>query len=286
MKKLSTLFTILFITNISFAQKDKTILKFDKKYYEAVDKWVAFTSDKDDSEISINFIYIDQQAGFTMNYECDAVITSDGLKKEKTLDNTNLKIRLTPNTGKVAILTPAQVKELALPEQPDWLKIYKRDAEKVSYLTRMGYHYNHVGASQFALKPLLKAYEKDPHFQGLEFELSYAYNALKQYEKAIPVLKKAIENNPENYYFFRELGFSYKNLNRIEDAEAIYQRGIILSDNNFEKSEMAVNMAQTYFELRNREKFDIWAKLTREYAEKGSRYAQYIDYFESKWDKK
>ncbi|EDP98504.1 tetratricopeptide repeat protein [Kordia algicida OT-1] len=286
MKKLITLFAILFIYNSSFAQKENARLKFDKKYYEAVDKWVAFIGDEENAKISVGFIYIDQQAGFTMNYECDILPTPDGVKKIATPDTINLKLRLTPNAGKVAILTPIQRTALELPEQPDWLKIYKRDAQKVSYLTRIGYHYNHVGASQFALKPLLKAYEKDPHFQGLEFELSYAYNALEQFEKAIPVLKKAIENNPENYYFYRELGYSYKNLNRIEDAEAIYQRGILLSDNDFEKSEMAVNMAQTYFQLRNREKFDIWAKLTREFAEEGSRYAQFIDIFESNWDKK
>ncbi|WP_226294242.1 tetratricopeptide repeat protein [Aquimarina algicola] len=126
----------------------------------------------------------------------------------------------------------------------------------------------------------------EPHFDGLEFELSFAYNHLGQYEKAILILKRAIENNPKYFYFYRELGFSYKNLNRIEKAEKTYRKGIKMSNNNFEKSEMAINMAQSYFELRNKEKFDEWAKLTKKYAKKGSRYAQFIDLFEQKWNEK
>ena len=63
-------------------------------------------------------------------------------------------------------------------------------------------------------------------------------------------------------------------------------KGIKISDNDFEKSEMAVNMAQSYFELRNRKKFNEWANLTRKYGEKGSQYVQYIEHFEQKWDEK
>ncbi|MFK7747832.1 MAG: tetratricopeptide repeat protein [Kordia sp.] len=287
MKNTITFLCALFIFNINFAQSNKKVLfKVDKNYYEAVDKWVVYPSEKEDKTVTLGFIYIDRQAGFTLNYEYDIELTLEGLKKGSSLDNTSLKVRLTKDFGKVAILTPQQVKELGLPEQPDWLKIYKKDAKKVSYLTKIGYHYNHVGASKFALTPLLKAYEKEPHFAGLEFELSYAYNAIGEFEKAITILEKAIHNNPNNYFFFRELGFSYKNLKRVEDAERTYKKGISMSDNDFEKSEMAVNMAQTYFELRNRKKFDEWAKLTRKFAKKGARYAKFIDYFESNWDKK
>jgi tetratricopeptide (TPR) repeat protein len=288
MKNVITFLCALCIFNAGFAQSDtKTPFTFDKKYYEAVDKWVISPKKAADSTYSLSFIYIDEQAGFTEDFETKFSITATELKKVKSkLDNVSFKARLNNNTVNYAILTPEQIKELGLPEQPEWLKTYKRDAEKTSYLVKMGYHYNHVGASQFALKPLLNAYKKDPHFEGLEFELSYAYNALNQFEEAITVLEKAIHNNPNNYFFFRELGFSYKNLNRVEDAERIYKKGISISDNDFEKSEMAVNMAQTYFELRNKTKFDEWAKLTRKFAEKDSRYAKFIDYFESNWDKK
>ena len=126
----------------------------------------------------------------------------------------------------------------------------------------------------------------EPHFDGLEFELAFAYNHLRQFEKAIPILEKAIENNPKNYYFFRELGYSYLGLDKMENAEKTYRKGIKMSDNDFEKSEMSVNMAQTYFKLKNKKKFDEWAELTRKYSTKNKKYLQYIEQFEESWNKK
>jgi tetratricopeptide (TPR) repeat protein len=186
----------------------------------------------------------------------------------------------------VAILNEKQRKDLGLPSVPDWLKFYKEDSTKVSYLKNIGYFYNDVGAYNSALGPLLKAYKKDPCYDGVVFELAFAYNALNEFDKAIPILEKAIKTSPDIYSFYRELGFAYKNTNQIEKAAKIYLQGIELCDNNFQKSEMAVNMAQAYFELRNREKFDKWAKLTRKFAESGSEYSKYIDQYEKQWKDK
>lgn len=116
--------------------------------------------------------------------------------------------------------------------------------------------------------------------------MSYAYNALFQYKKAISILKKAIENNSKNYYFFRELGYSYCKLKQLDKAEAAYKEGIKISNNDFEKSEMAVNMAQAYFLAKNRKKFNHWAKLTKKFAKKDSQYSKYIHMFEKEWGKK
>lgn len=278
---------LVFFLNIGFSQSNLIELKFDSKYFNAVDKWVAFPKKDDDSTFVYGFIYLDNQAGFSFNYESRFQITDNGLlniPKDSTLAN-NLIYRLESNTSLVSILNENQISTLNLPKQPEWLSIYKEGSHKLDYLKNEGYHYNHVGASELALKPLLDAYKIDPHYEGLEFELSFAYNAIGQYENAISILKNAIENNPKNFYFFRELGFSYKNLNKISEAEIAYLKGIQISDNDFEKSEMAINMAQSFFQLRNKEKFDEWAKLTRKYAEKGSRYAQFIDYFEQNWNK-
>jgi tetratricopeptide (TPR) repeat protein len=282
-----TILTLIFISNIGLAQNNLTELKFDTKYYEAVDKWVAFPKNETDSIFNYGFIYIDEQAGFT--YQFGSTFTIDSLNNylPEVIDSTiNAKYRIDQNWKPVSIIPQEKLKELNLPTEPEWLKYYKENSNSVSYLKNIGYHYNHVGATNLALKPLLKAYEIEPHFDGLEFELSFAYNALGQYEKAIAISENAIENNPKNFYFYRELGFSYKNLSKIEEAEKAYRKGIKISENDFEKSEMAVNMAQSYFELRNKEKFDEWAKLTRKYAEKGSRYAQFIDLFEQNWNKK
>lgn len=283
-----TVLTFILISNIGFAQNNLTSLKFDTKYFDAVDKWVAFPKKDIDSTYSYGFIYLDNQAGFTFNYETKFIIEKEQLKniqKDSSSSIGFMKYRLEPKTSLVSVLSKVQISDLGLPEAPDWLSIYKEKANEVGYNKNEGYHFNHVGASNLALTPLLKAYEIEPHFDGLEFELSFAYNALNQFENAILVLEKAIEHNSKNFYFYRELGYSYLNLNKVKEAEEIYRKGISASDNDFEKSEMAVNMAQSYFTSRDKKKFDEWAKLTRKYAEKGSRYIQFIDHFEANWDK-
>ena len=169
---------------------------------------------------------------------------------------------------------------MELPKVPEWLAVYKEGSDKVGYLKNIGYHYNAVGASNLALEPLEKAYEIEPHFDGLEFELAFAYNALGQFDKAIPIMESAIENDKQNFRFYRELGFSYKNLKQIGKAEIIYRKGMKLTKDKSQKGEMAVNMAQSYFQVKDKEKFKEWAKLTRKYSEKNSRFAQFIDAWE------
>ena len=124
----------------------------------------------------------------------------------------------------------------------------------------------------------------DKHAEGLEFELAYAYNATEQYEKAVSILRVAIENNPNYYFFYRELGYALIRLNKIEEAEETYLIGIKMSDDKFQQSEMAVNMAQAYFNLKNKEKFKEWAKLTKKYADKNSQYVKYIKHWEKEID--
>lgn len=197
----------------------------------------------------------------------------------------SIKSRLSPNTANVHILSENEVKQLNLPNQPDWLKFYKTNDNTVSYYKNIGYHYNAVGASQNAIEPLLKGYKIEPHYEGLEFELSYAYNATKNHEKAIEILNNAIENDPENFWFLRELGFAYKNLGNFEKAEETYNKGIAISNDKNQKAEMAINMAQSYFQLKNKQKFEEWANITKQYTEKGSQFDQYIEYWRENWDK-
>lgn len=287
MKTIKTIASLVLIfTTIScFAQSNIEDLTFDKRFYETLDKWVAFPSD--DSVYHYGFIYLDQEAGFTYQRGGTFRINAEGEFASDPLDTlTNIKFRLEPEWKAVGILSEQRLKQLNLPLEPEWLAIYNAGAGTVAYLKNTGFHFNHVGACQLALEPLLEAYEREPHFEGLEFELGYAYNALEEFEKASIVLEKAIAHNSDNFYFYRELGYSYKNLNLIKKAEKTYVTGMKKSNNEYEKSEMAINMAQAYFHLNDRKKFDKWAELTRKYAEKGSTFLGYIDYYEAEWEKK
>lgn len=270
----------LLISSFGFSQSDTTELKFDTKYYDAVDKWIAFPKKEGDTTFILGFIYLDEQAGFTFDYHSSFFEGENGLEILPREFDGSLKSRLSQNTNNVAVLSEKQVLELELPKVPEWLAVYKEGSDKVGYLKNIGYHYNAVGASNLALEPLEKAYEIEPHFDGLEFELAFAYNALGQFDKAIPIMESAIENDKQNFRFYRELGFSYKNLKQIGKAEIIYRKGMKLTKDKSQKGEMAVNMAQSYFQVKDKEKFKEWAKLTRKYSEKNSRFAQFIDAWE------
>ncbi len=233
----------------------------------------------------LGFIYFDEDAGLTFNYYSTFIITPDGLEIQPSDLENSFKIRLSENTANVSILSDDEVAQLNLPKVPDWLKYYKENENENTYLVKIGYLYNSVGASHNALEPLLKVYEKEPHFQGLEFELAYAYNATGNFDKAIIVLNKAIEKEPTNFWYYRELGFALKKQNKLEDAEKVYLQGIKLSPEKSQKAEMAINMAQSYFQVKNKSKFKEWAKLTKKYADKNSQFYQYINYYEENWDK-
>ena len=287
MKKLFIIcLSILFLTNANAQEKNE--LKFETNFYDAVNKWVVLPKKSTDTIYTYGFIYIDISAGITFHLGGSFFIDKNNKyigdaepghqMTKKRLDN--------PNIVKMAVLSDKKMAELNLTKEPDWLIHYKFSEDSVENLTQLGYHYNHVGACEKALFYLHKAYKKEPHHKGLEFEIAYAYNHLGQYEKAIPILEKALKNDSKNYFFYRELGFAYVKQNKIPLAEKTYQKGIKMSDNDFEKSEMALNMAQGYFQVKNRKKFDEWAKITKTYAEKGSQYDQYIDFFEKEWNSK
>lgn len=284
MYKSTVIILSLFLYITSFSQEANDSSNLVVPYYEAVDQWVIWNYDKEKNEIGYGFIYLDNTAGFTYNFEGRATLNGDTLVKKEPYTDASIKARIEPKTSPVTLLSKQQIEDLELPEVPEWLAIYKENENTIEYLKNEGYHYNHIGQCLKALIPLEKAYKIDPHYEGLEFEIAYAYNALKQYEKAKTILIKAIENNPNNYFFYRELGFAYRYLNKIELAETTYRKGISISDNDFQKSEMAVNMALHYFFAKDREKFDEWGKLTRKFSLKGEGYSQYIDYYEKEWD--
>lgn len=275
----------LLIPFLGISQSEVLTLNFDKKYYQAVDKWVAFPKSEKDSLYSFGFIYIDQMAGFSFRFENtfkidgQKLIASDG-KPETTL----MTYRLEPNTKLVAELTEDQMKQLNLPKTPEWLKIYKSDESSLEYLKDIGYHYNHVGASKEALEPLLKAYKIDPDYSGLAFELAFAYNATGQYEKAVTVLDSAIKKNKDQL-LYKELGFAFMNLNKFDEAEKIYSEGIESAKDNSIKAEMAINMCAIFFNQKNKPKYDKWLATAKKYMGDNSPFQQYVNYFEAEWKK-
>ena len=295
MKKLSFILLSLLCSSLCFGQNQK--FEFKTKFYDAIDKWVAFETNKDSAYIvSINkwvtlakyadptyivgFLYFDPDFGFAFRQEMVVKETKDGLKRVGQRKNVVTPI-IHPDT--VAILSDETIARLRLPKEPDWLKNYNRNSK--SYYLQLGSQYNFVGASHHAIEPLLKIYEKKPHFKGLELELAIAYYDTGQFDKAIAVLNKAIEKRPRHAALYNVLGLLLTKQNKIDEAEKAFLRGMELSKKNSEKAMMASNMAFHYFSIRDKSKFDEWAALARKYADANSRYYRNLKHAEENWDK-
>jgi len=285
MKKITLL--LLFTAYVCFSQTKTETLQFNTEYYDAVDKWVAFPSNENDSLYYYGYIYIDETAGFTYNMGNSFKITKKGNYVGERPSETNRQmLRIPPKWRKVSILPKDKIKEMGLEERPKFFEGYYTNVGTIDYQKNIGYFYNHVGASHQALKPLEKAYQKKPHHKGLEFELAFAYNALKQYEKAIPILEKALAHDPKDILFYKELGYAYRLSGEKEKAEKTYLKAFEISTNKALNAEMALNMALTYFELKDKKNFEKWAKTTKKYAKENDKFSQYIDYLKSNWQEK
>jgi tetratricopeptide (TPR) repeat protein len=274
---LVTLLSVSFVANAQ--HKVPADLVFNKSIFDCENNWVAFPKKTTDSVYAYGFIYLDATAGFTFQLESFFSIGNDGelLGKPKNITGT-AKYRLDQNASKVSLLTTQRQEELGLPAQPKWLSIYAREEPVTpADLTRRGKHFNHVGAFAKAFQDLNKAYQLDPHFNGLEFELAYYYNATQAYQKAVDILISAIKNDDKNFWFYRELGYSYMNLKKIDDAELTYEKGIAMSTDKKQQAEMAYNMAYTFFQQKNKTKFESWSSKTRSVADPESQFVKNLD---------
>ena len=247
----------------------QTLLKFDKRFVESEDHWVAFQREKD-TTYSFGFIYIDSQAGLTFNYEGNFKITDAGaFLPVRKLDNAGLKIRLEPNQVRVAFIPDTKFKELNIAAVPEWLKTYKTDTGSVGRLVRWGFLYNSWGECKKALTYLEKGQKIDSKCKGLEFELAYAYNALEQYDKAIPVLRSALITSPDNGFLYKELSFAEAHTGQLTQAAETCEKGIPLCSDKAIKSEMAYNIAYEYYLARDKKNFKYWASKAKKWAAKG-----------------
>lgn len=251
------LFTFYFISIFTFGQ---TKLVFDKKFVQCEDKWVAFQADSTGT-YSLGFIYIDSQAGLTLNYEGSFKIDKNGKFnfKKKEVDGF-MKYRLEPNNVMVAFIPETKFLELGIEKVPDWLKYYKVDENSVEHQYRKGYMYNGWGECEKALEFLNRAYKLNPKYKGLKVELAYSYNCIKDYNKAIEILFQSIKEESPTAYTIKELIFSQAKNGNLKDAETTFNFfDSKISDKKY-KSENAFNILQGYYLNKDHANFNRWLK--------------------------
>lgn len=250
---------LILITFISFQSFAQLNLKFDKRYAECEDQWIAYPM-RTDSSYNYGFIYIDSQAGFTYNNEGTFKVKKDGTLEIKKIKDANVKVRLEPNKVKVAFIPSELFKALEIEETPDWLSHYKTDLNTAARNYRWGYTYNAWNECQQAIPFLLKSREMDPNFAGLSVELAFSYNCLKEYDKAVTILEEELKTNPNDAYVVKEYIYSTTKTKDIEKAEFQYNQSLKTITDNPYKAENCFNILQYHYNQTDKKNFSKWYK--------------------------
>jgi tetratricopeptide (TPR) repeat protein len=238
-------------------------LTFDKRFVQSEDKWVAFPADSAASYI-FGFIYIDEEAGLTLDYSGSFTIDEKGkyILKKSDLDG-KMKVRLENNQVKVAHIPSEKFSELDISETPDWLHFYKTNENSVERQYKWGFFYNGWGECEKALEFLNKAYHQDPKLEGLRIELAYSHNCLKNPNKAIEYLMESLKEDVVTAYTIKELIYSHVSNKNVQEAEDIYRLfDAKIPDKTFQ-NENAYNILGGYYLKEDKENFYRWLKETK-----------------------
>ncbi|MBL0154220.1 MAG: hypothetical protein IPP93_12305 [Chitinophagaceae bacterium] len=242
----------------------QTTLQFDKRFLDSEDKWVAFEANKEGAH-SFGFIYIDAQAGLTLNYEGTFTISPSGEFIPAKKENAIMKVRLQPNNVLVAFIPESKFSELQIEAIPEWLQNYKRDTNSVSRLYRWGFLYNGWEECEKALTYLEKANQINPAFKGLAVELAFSYNCLGQYSKAVSVLQIALQQDPKDAYTNKELIYAQIRSGDLDKAAVSCKNAInICTDVTFH-GENCYNLLHELYLKKDKANFNLWIAETKKW---------------------
>jgi tetratricopeptide (TPR) repeat protein len=256
------LFILLILFTTTAQAQD--FLIFNKRYVESEDRWVAFEKDSANS-FMYGFIYIDPQAGLTLNYEGSFTISSAGAFIPKKPDSIGFKIRLEPNDVLVAFIPENKFEELKIKAVPEWLKYYKADTASAVRLYRWGYMYNGWNECAKGLTYLERAQKADPKLDGLLVELAFSYNCLEQYDKAIGILQEALKAKPTDAYINKELVYAYVKSGQLDKAGEACRKAIEICPDRSYNGENCYNILNTYYQLKDKANFNAWLAETKKW---------------------
>lgn len=268
MKHIFTLLTIISTFNI-FAQEK---LNFDKRFVQSEDKWVAFKPDSL-SSYNFGFIYIDPEAGLTLDYAGSFTIDNNGkfIHKKREVES-SMKYRLEANNVLVAFIPESKFSELNIKKTPDWLKYYKKDENSIERLYNWGYMYNGWNECEKALEFLEKAKKINPDHKGLRVELAFSYNCLKRYQDAISILEDALKSNPLDAYVNKELIFAQTKIGKLKEAENVCRKVVRDCPDKTYNAENAYNILQAYYIKKEVKKFNDWLAESNSYLSSDERF--------------
>lgn len=269
------LFLILLVfTAIKINAQNNLI--FNNRFIECEDKWVAFQMDKD-SSYTYGFIYIDSEAGLTLNLEGSFKYQSDSSLIIEKIKDANIKSRLENNNVKVAVIPESMYSDLQIDSIPDWLKFYKTDAVSINRLYKWGYMYNGWGLCDKALGFLLKAKSIDSEYDGLLVEIAYSYNCLKKFDLSEEVLVEALQINPTDAYTNKEYIYTLTQQKKIQKAIEQYEKSLELGIDDTHNAENCFNILAQFYYKKDVKNFKIWVKELKKWPNSNTQIDTYVN---------
>ena len=250
-------YILLVATLFSLKTFAQTNLTFNKRFVECEDKWVAFSINKD-SSYTFGFIYIDAQAGLTLNREGNFKFNQDKTVKVEKLKEANIKVRLQANNVKVAIIPATMYKDLEIEQYPNWLKYYKTDTTSAKHFYDWGFMYNGWDECEKALTFLERVKTLDPNYKGLNIELAFSYNCLNQFDKAEKVLEVDVKANPSDAYINKEYIYTLTKNKEIDIACSQFSKSTTTLKDNQYNAENCYNILQFYYNVKDKDNFKKW----------------------------
>lgn len=268
---------------IALSINAQTSLIFNKRNVQCEDKWIALQMNKDSTYV-FGFIYIDSEAGLTLNYEGEFRITNNVFVRQKE-DMRSLKVRLKPNRIAIAEIPEDRFKELGINKTPEWLKFYKENENSIERLYRWGFMYNGWDECAKALTYLEKAEKINSNYKGLEVELAYSYNCLGQYDKAILALQKALEANPTDAYVNKELIYAQIKSGQLDKAAESCKKALTICNDKTYNGENYYNLLCEFYVRKDKVNFNLWLSETKQLTSKNTMMTQNIKKMEDEMSK-
>lgn len=242
----------------------------------AFNHWVTSQRSLDLIEHPLSFLYLDEQAGFTVHLSGSFSVDKDGRCHQipnDTLDKKKMTLKArVENNVPFLVLSDKCLAELELPARPDWMKFYDDGKNSVEHRVHTGFWLNHLGDPEAALVPLESAYKENAAVPQVAFELGFADNALERFDRAAPLLAEALRRDPKALDVGSELAYALMGSGKTAEAVERYLATIVICPETDKelKSEMAMNLGHCYQLLGDDANVQTWSANTKAWAPKGS----------------
>ncbi len=258
--KLYTLLPLFYLHSILGQNKQPDAL-FHTNYLNAINHWVVLPQNLPSVSYLLGYVYADPDQGFCFVFEDELILSPRGTWKRCHHDNTHiLRLLLDAKSPKLQLLDDQTIRKLNLDVHPLWLDVLEYDAAAWvasgrRFMARKQYVEAVYGFEQ--------AFKQNAQIESLAFELALALNSAERYPQCISHVMGCIARKANDYRLYREMGYALVQMHQPQEAEKVYEQGLQVCAQNSQKREMALDMAQTFYRLRDQERFEKWANILR-----------------------